>query len=259
MTQPVPFKEQLRALEQLQELDLKIDSLKKNQGALPGLLKTLDDSLHRLKTSVDVKKNAASEIEKLQRQAQAALDLNKDRLARSTTRLEAVQNSQEYAAVNKEIEQLNKMNVSLEEQIKKTSLELDGVNKEIQTLTTEYEKIELERKEKGTSVAGQNTQFDSEIGVLMKERTAFTAKVERRLLAQYDRVRAARGGLGIVPALGGRCKGCNMMVPPQLYNMIQRGAELHSCPSCHRILYIPVPAGEAVATDNGKNSEVTTG
>ena len=53
--------------------------------------------------------DSAPEVEKVQRQTQAALDLNKDRLARANTKLESVQNSQEFQAANKEIDQLQLM------------------------------------------------------------------------------------------------------------------------------------------------------
>ena len=46
MTQALALREQLKALENLQEIDLKIDSLKKNKGGLPAALKALDDG-HR--------------------------------------------------------------------------------------------------------------------------------------------------------------------------------------------------------------------
>ena len=45
MTQPLPLREQLKALEHLQELDLKIDRLKQNKNALPQALKTMDAGL----------------------------------------------------------------------------------------------------------------------------------------------------------------------------------------------------------------------
>ena len=58
MNQPLPLREQLRALEHLQELDLKIDNLKRNKDALPTPLKTLDDSLNKLKTALQCKRKS---------------------------------------------------------------------------------------------------------------------------------------------------------------------------------------------------------
>ena len=244
MTQLGTLREQLRILEQVQELDLKIDSVQKNKDALPVALKALDDSRAKLSATIETKKNGILEIEKTQKQARAALDLNKDRLARSTTRLESVQNSQEYSAVNKEIEQLNKMNLTLADQEKKSSAEIDQINKDMQDLVAQLEKVQSDRDTQANVVSGQTSMFDEQLQGLLKDRGALTTHVDRRILLQYDRVRAARGGIGIVSAVAGRCKGCNMILPPQLFNMIQKANELFSCPSCNRILFFPTAEQE---------------
>ncbi len=255
MSQPLPLVEQLKNLEHLQELDLKIDSLKKDQSSLPAGLKMLDDSLNKIKTTLESKKAQMSEIEKVQRQAKAALDLNQDRLARASVKMDAVHNSQEFQAATKEIDQLKKLNLTLEEQDKKSVNDLGAVQKEIATLTHEFEKLQSERNSKAGVVSGQENQLKSDISTLMSERSKFSIHVEQRILSQYDRIRAARGGLGIVPTVGGRCKGCNMMVPPQLYNEVQRGTTLHSCPSCHRLLFIPVVSSSSHSSENSQSSK----
>ena len=51
-----------------------------------------------------------------------------------------------------------------------------------------------------------------------------------------DEVVEARG-LAVVSVRGGTCQGCNMNIPPQLYNVLQRGLSIETCPSCHRLIY----------------------
>ena len=239
MSQPLPLVEQLKNLEHRQEIDLKIDSLRKNQNSLPESLKLLDDSLSKLKASLTTKNSQIAEIEKVNRQTLAALDLNRDRLSRSNQKLEAVHNSQEFQAANKEIEQLKKLNVTLEEQNKKSTTDIEALRTEAGALSEQISKLQKDRDSQSTVLSGQSQQFQTDIDSLLSKRTEYSVNVEKRILTQYDRVRVARNGLGIVPAVGGRCKGCNMMVPPQLFNEVQRGSTLHSCPCCHRLLYIP--------------------
>lgn len=167
------------------------------------------------------------------------MDLARDRMSRSNSRLESVKNSQEFQAVSKEIEQLKKMNTSLEEQLKKGDLEVEGVRKEQESLLAEVTKVQTERDAQAALVSNEGGKLDQEISSYMSEREKFTSQVDRRTLSMYDRVRPARNGLGIVPATGGRCQGCNMVVPPQLFNQICKGVAVHCCPSCHRILYVP--------------------
>lgn len=231
--------EQMKLMEQLQELDLKIDHLRRGKEALPKLLKPLDDALAQARETLRVKKTAVEELEKGGRQTQAAIDLNRDRMSRSNARMEAVKNSQEYQAIQREIEQLKKLNTSLEEQSKKSSQEIEALQGEVQKLTAECEKVQKERDERAALATGEGAQFDSELAILNQSRTQLASQVESRVLSHYDRLRAARGGLGIAPAVAGRCKACNMVVPPQLYNELLRATSMRSCPSCSRLLYVP--------------------
>lgn len=243
MGQPLSLKEQLKALEQIQEIDLKIDSLRKNKGTLPAALKALDDQIGKISASASIKKTSLAELEKMQRQTTAAMELNKDRITRSTSRLESVQNSQEFQAAQKEIEQLRKQKDSLDEQTKKSAVDGEAIRAALGEFDAQIAKFKEERDAQAAMLTGQTGKMEEEISVLMAERSKHSPNVEARLLIQYDKVRAARAGLGIVPAIAGRCKGCNMMVPPQQFNEIQRGSALHSCPSCHRVLFVPGAGG----------------
>jgi uncharacterized protein len=243
-----PLNEQMKALEHLQEMDLRIDQIKKNRAALPETLKAMDSSMVKAQASVTLKSNELLEIEKTQKQTLAAIDINRDRLTRSMTRLESVQNSQEFGAINKEIDQLKKQSANLDEQLKKSGADTDTVKKVLADLNAQLEKVTGERSTQAEVLSSQGGKLEKDLNSLLSERTQYSSQVDKAILAQYDRVRGARGGLGFVPAIGGRCKGCNMMVPPQLYNEIRKGLQSHSCPSCHRLLFVPVSSAEAAAS-----------
>ncbi|NIQ93637.1 MAG: hypothetical protein GWN87_05090, partial [Desulfuromonadales bacterium] len=36
----------------------------------------------------------------------------------------------------------------------------------------------------------------------------------------------------------GACLGCNMHLPPQLYNSLFRVDEIRACPQCNRLIYV---------------------
>jgi predicted nucleic acid-binding Zn-ribbon protein len=241
VSQPLPLREQLKALECLQEIDLKIDSLKKNRNSVPAQLKALEEGVSKLTISIDLKKKSVEDIEKANRQTQAAQELNKDRLVRANSKLEAVANSQEFQAANKEIDQLKKLNVSLEEQTKKAHADIETLNKQAAEISVQLEKQKAEQEAQSHILNTQSSRLEADMTALTGERKQFVTKVETRILAQYDRIRGARAGIGIVPAIGGRCKGCNMMVPPQLFIEIQRANQLHQCPSCQRLLFVATP------------------
>ena len=64
-----------------------------------------------------------------------------------------------------------------------------------------------------------------------------TAKlVKPDVLRKYGTIRMRRG-MAVVAVKDGTCRGCNMNIPPQLYNVLQRGSSLELCPNCNRIIY----------------------
>lgn len=246
MSQSLPIPEQLKILAQIQEIDLKIANLNKQKNALPAELKTLESSLQLLEKKFTDKSAELETIEKTQRQVLAALELNKDRSDRTNKKLEGVGNNKEYQAAVKEVDQLTKLNTQLESQKKELEEKSQSATAEVESLKKNITELRSKRDVQAADVKVKVSGLDEELGRLGQERGTFEPSVDARTLNAYNRIRTARAGIGIVPAVGGRCKGCNMMVPPQLYNEIRKHKEVHSCPSCNRLIFVPeVPASGA--------------
>lgn len=238
--QRAPLAEQFNVLERIQELDLRIDSLRKEKSSQPSALKALDEAVAKAEAAANARKQDLDGTEKAFRQARAGLELNRDRLARSNQRLEGIQNAHEFEAVTREIEQLNRESKELEEKAAKAESDLAAAKAGLDALAAKADEAKAAKSSHASKLAGDSGKLDTEIAQLLSQRAAMTPSVEPRTIAAYDRVRAARGGLGVVPAEGGRCKGCNMAVPPQLFNEIRKMTAVHTCPSCHRLLFAKI-------------------
>jgi predicted nucleic acid-binding Zn-ribbon protein len=46
-----------------------------------------------------------------------------------------------------------------------------------------------------------------------------------------------KGGIAISQVVNATCSGCNMNIPPQMYNELQKRDSLKFCPNCERIIY----------------------
>ena len=79
-------------------------------------------------------------------------------------------------------------------------------------------------------------EIEGKIAELRVERDKVAASVRPDVLKRYGNIRMRRG-LAVVSVRNGTCQGCNMNIPPQLYNVLQRGQTVETCPSCHRIIY----------------------
>ncbi|MCC7442802.1 MAG: hypothetical protein IT285_14295 [Bdellovibrionales bacterium] len=239
MNATLSLRDQLKLLEQVQELDVKIATLDRKKGSLPDALKELDAKIAGFQKTLTAKAAEKEDIEKGQRQAKAALELNQDRLARASGKLENVGNQQEFQAASKEMEQLKKSNEELAKQQADFTAKLAAIAAECAGVEAQMNEVKGERDKVSQAVLGQVGELDGSLGEVLNERKERVVGVRKDLLARYDRLRGARAGLGIVPATGGRCNGCNMHLPPQLFNQVQRCEDIYNCPSCNRILFIP--------------------
>ena len=62
------------------------------------------------------------------------------------------------------------------------------------------------------------------------------ARVRPDVLKKYSAIRMRRG-LAMAPVKNGTCQGCNMNIPPQVFNQLQRGDSIELCGNCNRIIY----------------------
>lgn len=247
MNQAHPIKDQYRALETIQELDLKIDQVMEKKEALPAELKSLERDVLLAKKDFDDKTKRLEELEKAQRQAQAAIELNEDRMNRANKKLEDVSNSQEFQAANKEIDQLKKHNASLAEQLETGTNDVSAAQADIEASKAKLQAAETARDEVAAQIAGRDAELEADIARLREERKQYIGRVDARYMSLYQRIRSRRGGMGIAHAINGRCNACNMMLPPQSYNEIMKAKDISPCPSCQRLLCLPASGAESGA------------
>ena len=97
------------------------------------------------------------------------------------------------------------------------------------------------KKEEATS-GDRLAELNREIDAIESRKTNVHSRLDDQLLRRYERVLARREGKAVVAAVGGKCSGCSMRLPPQLFILVQRAEVLQSCPNCQRFLYFVPPA-----------------
>lgn len=239
------MQEVLRKLEMVQELDLQIGNILTKKAEFPKRLADYDLKITETTKKYDEKKKIVDELEKSKRQQLGALELNEERAKRSQEKLELVKTNNELQALQKEIESLKKNSAIIQDNANKVDEELQKVAKELGTYESTLKDVKEKRATEAAKIADEEKSFDTELARLNAQRAERAVGIEKRYMAAYDKVRQGRGGLGVVPAVAGNCKGCNMRIPPQMYNELQRGTEMHMCPSCRRILVYKDASGKA--------------
>lgn len=216
MEQSNTIAEQLKALQNLQRIDSKLDEIKKLRGDLPEELKDLEDELAGLETRTsrlnDEVKGVEEEIDKkksTKKECETLIEKYKEQQMN-------VRNNREYDAITKEIE-LQELEIQIaDKNIKEGFEEIEGkkaiLDETKKLLKTREKDLDTKKKELEVIIA----ESQDEETKLMKERNSAGKKVEDRMLAYYEKLRAnLKNGLAVVTVKKGAVEGSFIQIPPQ--------------------------------------------
>ncbi len=228
--------EQLRLLRELQDVDLQLKAIEADKERYPIEIKNLDEKLASEKEIFEKRKERIHLLERERRQKEGDLDLEQERIRRTQSKLYDVKTNKEYQALLMEIETLNEINSQRE-------IEILEIMDEIDELKREYGAMEKEMREMDERIGQEKKRLeesllkaDSELASKKRKWTMIRKKVSPELMALYQTLKEKRRR-AVVPARFGACQGCNVKIPPQMFNEVQRNEAIIVCPSCNRILY----------------------
>ncbi len=221
----------------LQELDLRIEACRSRELEIPKQKGKFEVQRKRLTAELEERDKAFKALQLEQRECEGEITQKQVQIGKYEQQLLAVKKNEEYQALLHEIDLLKKQIALKEERIITLLVELDSAKERI---VEDRRRIDAEMK----GIDAQCAAVDQELAeavkqrqILEKERIPLEEKVDRSLLARYNRIRASKKtGPAAVPMNGNTCTGCNMTITPQLVNEIMAG-KTHTCAHCGRLLY----------------------
>ena len=96
---------------------------------------------------------------------------------------------------------------------------------------------EKEAEEEKSKLEKQLIECTQAIEAEEKMKEAFIAQIKPEVLDRYQRIKEKRPELTVVAVEHSCCLGCNMNIPPQLFNEVKKCQKIIVCPHCSRILY----------------------
>jgi predicted nucleic acid-binding Zn-ribbon protein len=220
----------------LQDVDLQLKAIEADKERYPAEMKELDEKLASEKEVSQRKKESIELLEKERRQKEGDLELEQERIKRAQSKLYDVKTNKEYQALLTEIETLKEINSQREIEILEIMDEIDDLKREYAIVERELlemeQKIGAERKRLEESLG----RVDGALASKRRKRTMITKKLSTELIGLYETLKEKRR-TAVVPARFGACQGCNVKIPPQMFNEVQRSEAIIVCPSCNRVLY----------------------
>ncbi len=228
----------LETLDQVQRRDLGLDALLEEKGQTPGELLELRERLGRLQTELEDAEARYSELrQEVSRSELELKSLDERRKNAASLALEASSAKEASQYQNQEMQFATRYQ-ELEEDTLPQLERLEGLEDEVNRLRGDIEDLEPELERTTQAEDDRVADVEARIGTLVSERAEVARGVDPSLLKQYEQVRRARRGVGLVEIIDNqRCGGCNVRLPIHVIQKARSGQGVTRCPSCGRILW----------------------
>ena len=227
---------ELQALIHLQEYDSRLGRLEAEASRLPKRIEAIQASVTEARAAVDGIKVKVDSARKNLRVKEKDLDVVAAKRSKADAHLWEVKTNKEYSAVLVEIENIKQEKARTEEEILALMEMQERLAAEIREAEARLKTREEQGRQDEASVRQQLAAVEAELAGVRGERATLAREVLPGILADYERILKARGGLAIVPVTTGVCGGCRVSIRPQAIQEL-RGATLMRCESCGRYLY----------------------
>jgi len=231
-------KKQIDKLVKVQQIEIETGKLKAYLEKVPARISSLEQELESFIRGVEDDEAAIEEFHKQYRAFEAEVQLNLAKIQKSQDKLHSVKTNKEYQSSLKEIDATKAVNSKLEDEMLDILDKIETAELAIKDRKQHYNQIVDESKREKESIERDAEQREQILVELESKRAAVAGELDAGLLEIFKRVKAKQSDqVAIVAVQDAVCQGCNMNIPPQVYNELQRCDSLKYCPSCFRIIH----------------------
>jgi predicted nucleic acid-binding Zn-ribbon protein len=237
-TEEADLKNRLDLLEQLQEIDVQVDIKKMAQSSLHTDLNGIARALEEARERHAGLQARAEQLEKDKVGLETSHAAELENIQRSETNMKEIKTNKEYQAVGREIAAARKQVAELEDQVLQKITQLEELGNEITASQSSLAELEQNTEQRSSEKQAEIDKVQQDIDADSQRRDVITKELPANLMKRYDSLRIQRRGQAVAIARDGFCQGCNMHLPPQLYNSLFKCEELITCPHCQRMLIL---------------------
>ena len=226
----------IKLLAELQFFDSTIQRLTKEKDTVPSEIMELRGQIEKIQKEIAESEKTFEELRSERRKKERQIDEKIEVLNKYRTQRAQVKTNEEYSALLKEIQDVEKEKFELEESILIFMEHMDGLS----GMLTEKKVVVAKYREELASLEEKNkrrvAKLEREILTHLDQRNSIAANVTADLFSRYEKVRQAKRGLAFVDVKSNACQGCFMELPPQVISELMEG-KIRTCERCSRLLY----------------------
>lgn len=231
-------KSELLRLVRLQEIDQRLMELDGVTGDIPVQVEKLRSRLADMRDNLAQCQDELSACQKLNRTIDQDIRILSDKLNKYKEQLFSVKTNKEYDAITVEIENLeNKLTEMTQKGVEALEQE-EKLAADVAQQQQQYSEVERQLLEREAELAQKLQITAAEQQQLQGQREVVVREIDRRFLANYERIRKGRQGMALAFIENYTCSGCFATIPAQTVVEVRQMQRLITCETCGRILIL---------------------
>lgn len=232
-------KEQIQYLVKLQQIEIEASKIQKHIDSVDNRIEALEAGLKDFEKIIEGEEAVINELNQKYKAYETDVQINLERISKSKEKLRSVKTNKEYQSSLKEIEDLETINSKIEDEMLEFLDHIESAEKKLGDVKSDYsEKLKQANAEK-TDILEEADKGKKELIELQARRDDISRGIESELLEKFTETKGKQiNRIAIVAVSNSVCQGCNMNIPPQMFNELHRFDSLQYCPNCQRIVYV---------------------
>jgi predicted nucleic acid-binding Zn-ribbon protein len=231
------MKEQIKILVSLQNIERESTNINSKLNEVSTRVDMLESRLSEVEDNVENETVQLENLQKQYREFESDAQMNLSQVQKSREKLRSVKTNKEYQSILKEIEDIQNKNSLVEDEMITCLERMDDAEKVISLKKEEFVTVKDYVGIEKESIARETDQNKKRLAELEAKWKEITAEIDSELIRKYTTVKEKVKSRAVVAVKNAVCQGCNLNIPLQLYNDLQRFDDLKFCPHCQRIIY----------------------
>jgi predicted nucleic acid-binding Zn-ribbon protein len=230
------IQKEMEMLLKLQNIDYDLGELDRSKDYLPEMINNLERETKETRNALQTSEQELKEQDLLHNKLDIDLTTFNQELAKFQKQMLAIKTNKEYDALTNEIANRKVRISETEEKILKILTHMDDLKEKITQYKKKLEDIEKNNTAQLVHLREELNSIEDKIKIKEGDRKNITVRIDKRLLATYERVKKGRGNQVVVPIRKRACGACYKSIPPQMIQEIRNGEIIYTCDNCGRIL-----------------------
>lgn len=231
------YLKQLEQLVALQKIDHEIFTVQKALEEAPRQVAALEKKFQELSQQHERLLDKIAHIKEQEKRLNLEIDDEAQRIKKRKNQMMSLETGRDYHAMAREMDNMEKLNRSREEEKTLLLEELAHQNEAFQAADEKYQAVRQELDETRASLQARIDESTAILKALGERRKVASADVPAPVFSRYEFIRERLEHPVIVSVEEGVCSGCHIAIPPQSFIELQKGQQILSCPNCRRLIY----------------------